>query len=345
MMTLRILPLFLSARSEGPSSQEGKSERDNPRPDVVAVVEDDPDFMGMVATALQINGFGVITADDGRVALETVHARLPDVVLLDMVMPHLDGFEVARRLGQSVITRNIPIIAMTGHAIPSSQLTQLQGCIDDFLEKPFAVDELITRITLCLDRSRRMRGVNPLTQLPGNAQIQETLINRLGDKMSFALLHIDLDEFKGFNDRYGFLRGDEAIRSLAGCCAEAIETADAESSFLGHIGGDDFAAVIPARHADDVANRIAKSWDERSSRLYDSQDAAQGFIVTSDRRGQEHRIPLMTVSIGVATNERRPIASHWEASEIAAEMKRVAKNQSGSAVAIDRRTGNVNPGS
>lgn len=251
MVTLGIASFFRAAPSEGTGLyKKGESERDTPgpssRPDVVVAVDDDADFMGMVATALQTNGFEVITAGDGKVALETIHASLPDVVLLDMVMPRLDGFEVARRLGQSVITRNIPIIAMTGHAIQSSQLTQLQGRIDDFLEKPFALDELVTRITLCLDRSRRMRGVNPLTQLPGNAQIQEALINRLGAKVSFALLHIDLDEFKGFNDRYGFLRGDEAIRSLAGCCGEAVETADAEASFLGHIGGDDFAAVIPA---------------------------------------------------------------------------------------------------
>lgn len=306
------------------------------RPGLIAVADDDHDLLAMVTMELTACGFDTVTADEGSSALRIVHERLPDLLLLDLVMPHVDGFEVARRLGHDVRTRNIPIMAITGHTMPASRLSELLGRIDDFLEKPFGLDELIARVTLCLDRSRRMRGSNPLTQLPGNVQIQQEIIACVRSNKPFALLHIDLDEFKAFNDRYGFLRGDEAIQLLARCCSEAMERAD-KDGFLGHVGGDDFAAVVAADEAETIAARITQSWDEGTSLLYDKADAALGFIETVDRRGLPQRVPLMTVSIGIATSSRRPLTSHWEASEIAAEMKHVAKAKSGSAIAIDRR--------
>jgi GGDEF domain-containing protein len=150
------------------------------------------------------------------------------------------------------------------------------------------------------------------------------------------LLYVDLDEFKAFNDHYGFLRGDEAIKLLARCCREAV-TSYSENGFIGHIGGDDLAIVVEPDGAYAIAEQITAAWDDLVPHLYEPEDAARGFIELADRRGNLQRFPLATVSIGIATNTIRPIHTHWEAAELASEMKHVAKARTGSAIAIDRR--------
>ena len=305
--------------------------------DVILVADDDEDIVRFVEVNLRLEGFDVITAYNGEEALQAAYDRVPDLVLLDVMMPRVDGFEVCQRLRADGRTKNMSVIMLTAKSLSADKVVGLTAGADDYMIKPFDPIELVARVKSALRRSKEMRAINPLTQLPGNVQVQQEVSRHVTEGTPFALLYIDLDHFKAFNDYYGFLRGDEAIKLLARCAREALEKSASERGFLGHVGGDDFIAIMEPDDVEGTAQEIVDSWDRRVLDLYDAQDAKRGFIEIADRQQSMHRFPICTVSIGIATNTERPIHSHWEASEIASEMKQFAKRERRSTYAIDRR--------
>ena len=308
----------------------------NVRRELVLVADDDEDIVRFVEVNLRLEGFEVDTASDGNVALQSAQDSIPDLILLDIMMPEMDGFEVCQRLRASTRTKHIPIIMLTAKSLSADKVVGLTAGADDYIIKPFDPIELVARVKSALRRVREMRAVNPLTQLPGNVQVQEEVAKRAVAGAPFALMYVDLDNFKAFNDHYGFLRGDEAIKTMAATVDEAIKNNG--GGFVGHVGGDDFVVLVEPSNSEAAAKAIISLWDEKVALLYDSEDLQRGYIEVADRRNQVHRFPVVTVSIGIASNDKKPIASHWEASEIATEMKQFAKREQESSYAMDRRT-------
>lgn len=304
---------------------------------LVLVADDDEDIVRFVEVNLRLEGFEVRTASDGEQALHLSYDLIPDLVLLDVMMPRLDGFEVCQRLRADSRTKHITVIMLTAKSLSADKVVGLTAGADDYMIKPFDPLELVARVKSALRRSREMRGLNPLTRLPGNIEVQEQVSDRVARKVPFALLYMDLDNFKAYNDHYGFLRGDEMIKLLAACAGTAMDEHADPGSFVGHIGGDDFVAITDPGVAEDVAKSMISCWESKVAQLYDPEDAERGYIEVADRRGAMHRYPLTTLSIGIASNVLRPIQSHWEASEIASEMKQFAKQEPTSGYAIDRR--------
>jgi diguanylate cyclase (GGDEF)-like protein len=282
-------------------------------------------------------GFEVSTALEGRTALGDIVALRPDLVLLDVAMPHLDGFEVCRELRRDPRTKYTSVMFLTGRDSLEDRITGLDAGADDYLVKPIDPDELIARVKRLIRRSRQMRSVNPLTQLPGNVEVQEELKLRVASPNPFSLLYIDLDNFKSFNDHYGFARGDVAIKALADLILRTVGRIVGTAGFVGHVGGDDFVAIVPAEAGEDVAQDIVAGWDALVGDLYEPKEKRLGYVEVLDRRGEIRRYPLVTVSVGIASDQRREIKSHWEAAEIAREMKQRAKGVDGSTISIDRR--------
>lgn len=307
--------------------------------ELILVADDDEDIVRFVEVNLRLEGFEVSTAPDGEQALQAAYDLMPDLMLLDVMMPRLDGFEVCQRLRADPRTKNMSVIMLTAKSLSADKVVGLTAGADDYMIKPFDPVELVARVKSALRRSREMRAINPLTQLPGNVQIQEEVAGRVASGQPFALMYIDLNDFKAYNDFYGFARGDEVIKLLAKCAGAAVQQLAGSDGFLGHIGGDDFVAIVDPEKAEPAADAIIECWDGEIPRLFDEADAGRGYIEVADRRKEMHRFPLTTVSVGIATNTNRPIRSHWEASEIATEMKTFAKSQGKSAYAIDRRTG------
>lgn len=305
--------------------------------ELVIVADDDEDILRFVEVNLRLEGFDVVTVSDGEAALEAAFDRNPDLILLDVMMPKLDGYEVCQRLRSDSRTKHCSVIMLTAKSLSADKVVGLTSGADDYMIKPFDPMELVARVKSALRRSREMRGLNPLTRLPGNIEIQEQAAKRVADEEPFALMYIDLDNFKSFNDHYGFLRGDEVIKLLGKTIGGAIEKIAPNGAFVGHIGGDDFIAIVHAEKAEAVARELISRWDQDILKLYDPADAEVGSIEVADRKGEVHRFPITTVSIGIATNRHRPIGSHWEASEIASEMKQFAKRESSSSFAVDRR--------
>jgi diguanylate cyclase (GGDEF)-like protein len=305
--------------------------------ELVLVADDDEDIVRFVEVNLRLEGFDVATASDGEQALQRAYDMTPDLVLLDVMMPKIDGFEVCQRLRSDSRTKHISVIMLTAKSLSADKVVGLTAGADDYMIKPFDPIELIARVKSALRRSKEMRDLNPLTQLPGNVQVQEEVSDRVASGAPFALMYIDLDNFKAFNDYYGFLRGDEAIKLLAQCAVAAVGSHGGAESFVGHIGGDDFVAIVDPSHSEETAEEVIRIWDRQVKDLYDPEDAERGYIEITDRRNQMSQVPMQTVSVGIASNSMRPIYSHFEAAEIAAEMKNFAKRESRSSYAIDRR--------
>jgi diguanylate cyclase (GGDEF)-like protein len=204
--------------------------------------------------------------------------------------------------------------------------------------KPFDTPELLARIRGVLRRAKEMRAQSPLTGLPGNVRIEEEIESFVETGRDFALLYVDLDHFKAFNDHYGFMRGDQVIQTTAGMVEDVARQTSAGAAFVGHVGGDDFVVIVDPDHAEAVADAIVERFDDEAPKLYDAEDRDRGYIEVANRRGELQRFPLLSVSIGIATTERRSYAHYAEVVAIATEMKSFTKATAGSSWAVDRRT-------
>jgi diguanylate cyclase (GGDEF)-like protein len=305
--------------------------------ETVLIADDDSDIRRFVEINLRLEGFETISAADGEDAYKVAIEEGPDLVLMDVMMPGIDGFELCQRLRTDPRTATTSIIMLTAKSLSADKVVGLTAGADDYMIKPFDPLELVARVKSTLRRARQMREVNPLTGLPGNAIITQELQRRLDADEPFALMHVDLNDFKAFNDFYGFARGDTVLKLVSKILREASRGSDPRAGFVGHIGGDDFVVLCRAEVATDLARMVINDFDASIMALYDPNDAARGFITVTDRRSEAHDFPLMTISIGVASNTTRKIESHWEASEIAGELKQFAKTQDHSNFAIDRR--------
>ncbi len=309
-------------------------------PGLILVVDDDEDIVRFVEVNLRLEGFEVVTAGDGEQAWRTALEARPDLVLVDVMMPRLDGVGLVQRLRADGRTRYMSIIMLTAKSLSADKVVGLTAGADDYMIKPFDPVELVARVKSALLRAKEMRDVNPLTRLPGNIRVQEEVSGRIAQGEELAVMYIDIDNFKAYNDHYGFLRGDEVIKELAEAATRAVrEVAGDDGTFVGHVGGDDVVAIVPPEHAEATAKRLIELWDALVPGCYEDEDVARGYIEVRDRRNELHRFPLMTLSIGIATSASRPLNSHWEAAEIATEMKRFAKREERSNYAVDRRSG------
>jgi diguanylate cyclase (GGDEF)-like protein len=307
-------------------------------PETILVVDDDPDIARFVEVNLRSAGYDVAVAADGEEALEKATELRPDLVLLDVMMPRIDGFEVASRLRKNPQTANTSIIMLTAKALSADKVTGLQSGADDYIIKPFDPIELLARVKGTLRRAKEMRNLSPLTGLPGNIRIQEEIERQVRDGRPFAVLYCDLDNFKTYNDQKGFVRGDRLIQSTARTIQDAVVEFAGADSFVGHVGGDDFVAVVPTDVAEDIAKRISERFDASLSEFYDTEDLERGTVHMEDRKGEMQDIPLVSISIGIATTAKRAFAHYGEAVAVATEMKQFAKRDQGSSFAVDRRT-------
>jgi diguanylate cyclase (GGDEF)-like protein len=305
-------------------------------PESILVVDDDPDIARFVEVNLRSAGYDVSVASDGEEALEKAGLLRPDLVLLDVMMPRIDGFEVAHRLRRNPQTANTSIIMLTAKALATDKVLGLTAGADDYIIKPFDPIELLARVKGTLRRAKEMRNLSPLTGLPGNIRIQEEIERMVREDLPFAVVYADLDNFKAYNDQKGFVQGDRLIQATARVVQDAVMEF-ASDGFVGHVGGDDFVAVLKPDIAEDVAKRIVEAFDARIHEFYEPEEVAQGFVEVEDRKGELQQIPLAGISVGIATTDVRSFAHYGEAVSMATEMKQFAKREARSSYAIDRR--------
>jgi diguanylate cyclase (GGDEF)-like protein len=319
----------LAAPPNGVAADEGEH---------VLVVDDDPFIARLLEIELQASGYDVAVAGDGKQALDPVSERIPSLVLADVMMPNMDGLELTRRLRDDPSTCSVSIILLTARGLSADKLEGFAVGADDYIVKPFDTPELLARIRGVLRRAKEMRAQSPLTGLPGNVRIEEEIERRVADGQAFAILYVDLDNFKSYNDHYGFMRGDQVIQFTSRLLQDVAVDVAGTDAFIGHVGGDDFVIVCAHEHAVSVAERLVGRFDGEIPILYDDADRERGFIEVENRRGELQRFALISISIGIASTEHRRFQHYAEAVAIATEMKAFTKAHDGSSWAVDRRT-------
>jgi diguanylate cyclase (GGDEF)-like protein len=313
---------------------------DEPQPSAresILVVEDDELIARLLKAELAGAGYEVRIASDGVEALDASFERCPDLVLADVMMPNMDGYEMTRRLREDPRTEAVSIIMLTARGVAADKLEGLTAGADDYIVKPYDADELLARIRGVLRRAEYMRSVSPLTGLPGNIRIEDEIEARIAHGLDFALLYLDLDNFKAYSDRYGFVRGDEALKATARVIRDTAKGVGSSATFVGHIGGDDFVVVTSPEHATAIAEEVIRRFDELSPTLYEPEDVARGFVEAEDRQGKRQRFPFVSISIGIATTAGRRFSHRAEAVQVATELKNYTKRTPGSSYTLDRR--------
>ena len=307
-----------------------------PRPKVL-IADDNEALRRLIIEALPKHKFEVYQATDGFETLDTVKNLRPDIVILDVMMPGIDGTEVCRAMRENAQTRNIPVIMLTARTSIEDRLKGIESGADDYITKPFDFMELQARVEMHLRRYLRESDMNPVTELPGNKAIENELNSRLQSGTTFALCYVDLDDFKAYNDYYGFLAGSDIIRMTGQILTDAVNTKGTERDFLGHIGGDDFIILTSIDRSEAISEEIIRLFDIRIRDHYQDEDLDRGYIVASDRRGDVMRFPVMTISISVVHNKYRKLTDIVQVTRVAAELKKYAKDLEGSVYVFDRR--------
>lgn len=260
----------------------------------------------------------------------------PSVVVFDARTAPDAALTACRRLKGDPYTGVVPggVLAADGGVALAAAF---QAGADEVLLPGTPSDEAVLRLDVMLRRADRDVHVHPSTRLPGAPEIEAEIGRRLAAGETFAACYADLDHFKEYNDRYSYYEGDRVIRILAKILHDVARGYCPEDGFVGHIGGDDFIFIVPVRSAPEICQEIVSIFDALVPCQYSEQDRLAGYFFGKDRRGQLHRVPLMTVSIGVVTNERRAFTHPAQVSELATEMKSYAKTLPGSVYVVDRR--------
>jgi diguanylate cyclase (GGDEF)-like protein len=303
----------------------------------ILIVDDTELMVKLITDILESADYQVVAAVNGVEGIQKVKEEKPDLVLLDIVMPGMDGFEVCKALRDDESNNLMPIIMLTAQDNEEDKLTGLDLGADDYIIKPFNYRELLSRVKNTLRRIDRNRWANPLTGLQGNLEIQAEINHRIATRQIFSVLYADLDNFKAYNDVYGFASGDRAIKLCADIITDNAHSFGTSKDFIGHIGGDDFVIITVPEKADAVCEGIIQDFDFKIRTLYTEQDRKKEFIFSCNRQGQCVKYPIMSISIAVVSNDQRDFISHLEVAEVTAEVKKKAKALNGSVYVKDRR--------
>jgi PleD family two-component response regulator len=244
----------------------------------ILIVEDEPALRELVAVALEREGFRVRQAADGQEGLRLARAEGADVILLDVMLPKLNGFEVCQRLRQDPSTALIPVVMLTALGELKDRLTGFKLGADEYLCKPFDVAELVARVERLRRRARDEVGANPLTGLPGAVALEREIKRRLDDKKEFSLALADLRGMKGINRVFGYERGDSFLRATGLVLRSAVTELGNAEELVAHLGGDDFAFLTEPARAEVMATRAMESADQLFPLYYDEEDRRRGRL-------------------------------------------------------------------
>ena len=305
--------------------------------ELVMVVDDDEQMLKLVKRVLERAGFECVAIGDGQEAHGAAIEWRPDIIVLDLMLGATTGEAILTELRRDFRTRLIPVVFLTVRSSLKDKVEHLLNGADDYVTKPFIPEELVARLRAVITRATNTRDLNPLTGMSGNTDILREINQRLLAQERFAVLYPDIDAFKSYNDHYGFLRGDDVIKTLSTIILEVLEENYSTRHFAGHVGGDDFVLLTEPGLAEPIAAEITRRFDAAVPDLYDVLDRERGWIEYQERNGNKVRAEFVSVSIGIVIAEPGSYTSAAALSSRAAEVKGVAKRMPGSKWVLDRR--------
>ncbi len=303
----------------------------------ILIADDNEVIRESISEILTEAGYHATAVEDGEKAVIAILEGDFDLIILDYRMPHKNGFEVVSEVRKHPAFTDVPIIILTSDMEKATKLEGLALDIDEFLTKPADKDEILARVKLLIKRSGQRVDINPLTKLPGNPSIQARAERALARGDKFAMIYVDLNNFKAYNDTYSYVAGDKVILETAHILREVVLGQDPDG-FVGHIGGDDFVAICTYPAAELIAKKLAMTFKQALKRFYKEEDLKRGHIKAKNRRGEEEEYPLLSLAIGVAHNNLKPLGSYARAVGILNELKHYSKAMGDCYIAIDRRT-------
>jgi diguanylate cyclase (GGDEF)-like protein len=288
------------------------------------IVEDDFDISNMLRIYFDSQGYQTLVATKGQEALEMCRRNLPNLVILDIMLPDIDGYEVCRQLRGNLRTSHIPIIFLTQKGERSSQITGLELGADDYITKPFDLQLLLLRVEGALRRAGWLSLTSPVTGLPSSKLIEDQL-RKVMRRQDWSVLYMGINHIDDFNDAYGFVAGDDVLRFTAMLLMEVVDEVGAGSEFIGHIGGDDFIVVSTPEASPQIRTRLVQRFNEEVETFYNFKDRERGYIEVDDGAGQVLKVPLMSLAVGLVHHDAVPFADIREITEVAAEARRRAQ--------------------
>ena len=263
--------------------------------------------------------------------------NIPSLIVINEDAIDRDVIDLCRKIRKDEDNTITPVIVVSSKRSREHRVRILRESVEYFIKKP--VDEqylyyTVKNLNRLLSSNRR---VSPLTGLPGNVQIHAELKKRIGRGESFSVLYVDLDNFKAYNDVYGFLKGDQIIEFTADTIVSLVNSNELENTFVGHIGGDDFVAIVPGTNCEKLCQNIISHFDSNVLRYFTEEDVEKGYIEVANRKGIIEQFPLTSVSIGVVVADKGRFNNILEIGEVGAQVKHAAKSVMGSSYAIDRR--------
>lgn len=274
-----------------------------------------------------------VTTDQIDIALNNI----PSLIVINEDAIDRDIISLCRQIRQDEDNKITPLIVVSSNASRDHRMRVLNEAVEYYIKKP--VDEgylyyTVKNLTRLLTINRR---VSPLTGLPGNVQIHAELKKRLSKKEDFSVLYLDLDNFKSYNDVYGFLKGDEIITFTAKIALEAIHDNGTGFGFLGHVGGDDFIMIVSYTDIEKLCQDIIAKFDAEILNFFNDIDRERKYLEVANRKGIIEKFPLTSISIAVVIADKNRFHNILEISDTAAQVKHAVKNVIGSSYAIDRR--------
>ena len=263
--------------------------------------------------------------------------NIPFLIIINEDSIDRDVTELCKNIRTDEDNKITPIIVVSSNVSREHRLAVLKESVEYYIKKPVDVDYIyytIKNLNRLLTINRR---ISALTGLPGNVQIHAELKKRLSNKEEFSVLYLDLDNFKAYNDVYGFVKGDQIIEFTAQVITKCIHELFLENSFIGHIGGDDFIAIVPSTEVDEVCQSIIANFDKDVEKFFTEDDLRKGYIEVANRKGIMEQFTLTSISIGAVIVDKNRFANILEIGEVGAQVKHMAKSVVGSSYAIDRR--------
>ncbi|HPH95081.1 MAG TPA: response regulator [Anaerolineaceae bacterium] len=285
------------------------------------IVEDDPDISNMLRIYFAGLGYDVDAALRGGEALEKSRHVMPHLIVLDIMLPDIDGYEVCRTLRTNTRTSHVPVIFLTQKDERSDKLQGLELGADDYITKPFDIEELRFRVQNAINRSERESLTDPQTGLPAGRLIEDQL-RRVIRQKNWALMDIRLNHFEPFKDVYGFIAANDVLRFTGMLLGEVVDAAGTQNDFVGHAGGDNFIIITSEANAEMVRKQVKERFNEEIQTYYNFMDRQQGFISVPRPDGTAENAPLMTIAIGVVSPTQQMFADIREITELAAEARR-----------------------
>ncbi|MCP4714529.1 MAG: diguanylate cyclase [Deltaproteobacteria bacterium] len=269
--------------------------------------------------------------------LSMVYESPPALIMIHEGLLKGKGLQLLKKFKKDNLFSHIPVVILAAPEWEKKAIDWDKYQVEDYLITSCKPEELHNRVALCMNRFYRTLDPNPLTRLPGNTSILREIQRLLDLRHEIVIAYLDIDNFKAFNDKYGFARGDEALRMTARILSNVIMEYENRNAFVGHVGGDDFVYIVPEQCLAECCKKVIASFDAIIPSLYDEQDRKKGAIISTDRAGKKQRFPLMTVSIACVSNKHNTLKHYGEVSQIASQVKKKAKKEAKSNYLVDQR--------